>query len=176
MLAPRVVGRAGFGPSFLWSTALACAAPVLVPLATGPRPLVTAMIGASLFVGGAGITVAVVASTSLRQSVTPDRLLGRMNASMRLASYTAIPLGSLLAGFLGGAIGLRPALLVGAAGFALPVLCILPSQFLGSRTSRRHPRTPPEPSQPGGTLACAQAGAVGDPPKLSLQGRSGMPA
>jgi hypothetical protein len=108
VLAPRVVGRAGFGPTFLWSTALACAAPVLIPLAAGPRPLVTAMIVASFFLGGAGITVAVVASTSLRQSVTPDRLLGRMNATMRLASYSAIPLGSLLAGSLGAAIGLRP--------------------------------------------------------------------
>jgi Na+/melibiose symporter-like transporter len=139
VLAPRVVGRAGFGPTFLWSTALACAAPVLVPLATGPRPLVTAMIGVSFFVGGAGITVAVVASTSLRQSVTPDRLLGRMNASMRLASYTAIPLGSLLAGFLGGAIGLRPALLVGAAGFALPVLFILLSPIPGLRDLKETP-------------------------------------
>ena len=27
-----MVGRVGFGPVFLWSTALACAAPVLVPL------------------------------------------------------------------------------------------------------------------------------------------------
>ena len=44
VMAQRVVGRAGFGPTFLWSTALACAAPVLVPLASGPRPLVTAMI------------------------------------------------------------------------------------------------------------------------------------
>jgi MFS family permease len=143
VLAPRVVGRAGFGPTFLWSTALACAAPVLVPLASGPRPLMTAMIGASFFLGGAGITVAVVASTSLRQSVTPDRLLGRMNASMRLASYTAIPLGSLLAGFLGGAIGLRPALLVGAAGFALPVLCILLSPIPGLRDLQETPQDAP---------------------------------
>jgi MFS family permease len=143
VLAPRVVGRAGFGPTFLWSTALACAAPVLVPLAAGPRPLVTAMIVASFFLGGAGITVAVVASTSLRQNVTPDRLLGRMNATMRLASYTAIPLGSLLAGSLGAAIGLRPALLIGAAGFALPVLCILLSPIPGLRELKEAPEDAP---------------------------------
>jgi Na+/melibiose symporter-like transporter len=144
-LAPRVVGRVGFGPVFLWSTALACAAPVLVPLASGPRPLLTAMIGASFFIGGAGVTVAVVASTSLRQSVTPDRLLGRMNATMRLASYTAIPLGSLLAGFLGSAVGLRPALLIGAAGFALPVLCILMSPIPGLRDLKAAPEDAPRP-------------------------------
>jgi len=100
---------------------------------------VTAMIVASFFFGGAGITVAVVASTSLRQSVTPDRLLGRMNATMRLASYSAIPLGSLLAGSLGAAIGLRPALLIGAAGFALPVLCILLSPIPGLRELKEAP-------------------------------------
>ena len=143
VLAPRVVGRAGFGPTFLWSTALACVAPVLVPLASGPRPLVTFLVGASFFIGGAGITVAVVASTSLRQSLTPDRLLGRMNATMRLASYTAIPLGSLLAGFLGSAIGLRPALLIGAAGFALPVLCILISPIPGLRDLKEAPQEVP---------------------------------
>lgn len=143
VLAPRVVGRAGFGPTFFWSTALACAAPVLVPLAAGPRPLITAMIGASFFLGGAGVTVAVVASTSLRQSVTPDRLLGRMNATMRLASYTAIPLGSLLAGFLGSAIGPRLALLIGAAGFALPVLCILISPIPGLRDLKEAPQDVP---------------------------------
>jgi MFS family permease len=145
VVAPRMVGRAGFGPTFLRSTALACAAPVLVPLATGPRPLVTTMIGASFFLGGAGVTVAVVASTSLRQSVTPDRLLGRMNATMRLASYTAIPLGSLLAGFLGSAVGLRAALLIGAAGFVLPVLFILLSPIPGLSDLKEAPEDTPQP-------------------------------
>ena len=116
-----------------------------MPLATGPRPLVTAMVGASFFLGGAGITVAVVAATSLRQSVTPDRLLGRMNATMRLASYTAIPLGSLLAGFLGSAAGLRPALLIGAAGLALPVLCILMSPIPELRDLKKAPEDAPRP-------------------------------
>ena len=74
-----------------------------------------------------------------------ERLLGRMNATMRLASYTTIPLGSLLAGFLGSAVGLRPALLIGAAGFALPVLCILISPIPGLRDLKEasqdvHPR------------------------------------
>jgi MFS family permease len=145
VLAPRVVGRVGFGSVFLWSTALACAAPLLVPLATGPRPLVTTMVGASFFLGGAGVTVAVVASTSLRQSITPDRLLGRMNATMRLASYAAIPLGSLLAGFLGSAIGLRSALLIGAAGFVLPVLFILLSPIPGLSDLREAPEDAPQP-------------------------------
>jgi hypothetical protein len=68
-----------------------------------------------------------------------------MNATMRLASYTAIPLGSLLAGFLGSAVGLRPALLIGAAGFALPVLCILMSPIPGLRDLKEAPEDVPRP-------------------------------
>jgi hypothetical protein len=36
VLAPRVVGRVGFGPSFLWSTALACAARCSSPSPVAP--------------------------------------------------------------------------------------------------------------------------------------------
>jgi hypothetical protein len=104
---------------------------------------VTFLVGAGFFLGGAGVTVVVVASTSLRQSITPDRLLGRMNATMRLASYGAIPLGSLLAGFLGSAVGLRPASLMGAAGFALPVVCILISPIPGLRDLKEAPEDVP---------------------------------
>jgi hypothetical protein len=67
-----------------------------------------------------------------------------VNATMRLASYAAIPLGSLLAGFLGGAVGLRPALLAGAAGFVLPVLCILLSPIPGLRDLKEAPEDIPQ--------------------------------
>lgn len=124
-VAPRVVDRLGFGPAFLWGTALACAAPILVPLADGPRLVMTAMLIGAYFFSGIGVTISVIGSISLRQGITPNEILGRMNASMRLATYAAVPIGSLAAGFLGAVVGLRLALLVGAIGFVLPVLFIL---------------------------------------------------
>jgi predicted MFS family arabinose efflux permease len=60
-----------------------------------------------------------VLAVSLRQVVTPDRLLGRMNASYRFLTYGAIPLGALLGGALGELLGLRAAVAVGAVGSLL---------------------------------------------------------
>jgi MFS family permease len=120
VLAPRVVRRFGFGPTFVAGTALGCGAPLLVPLSGGP-----VSIAVSYLVTGFGVTISVIGSVTLRQAVTPAHLLGRVNAVMRLASYTAIPVGSLAAGLLATTVGLRAALFVGAAGLLLPVLVLL---------------------------------------------------
>ncbi len=57
---------------------------------------------------------------ALRQAITPDRLLGRMTATMRFLTVASAPLGSLVGGALATGIGLRGTLLtVGALGLAL---------------------------------------------------------
>ena len=80
-------------------------------------PVVTALpvpIGASMLASGAGIVLWNVITVSLRQRITPDRLLGRMNASYRLVGWGAMPLGAALGGVLAEALGLRGAFLVAA--------------------------------------------------------------
>jgi len=60
---------------------------------------------------------------ALRQAITPDRLLGRMTATMRFLAVAAAPLGSLVGGGLATAIGLRATLLVvGGLGIALALV------------------------------------------------------
>jgi MFS family permease len=81
-------------------------------------PVVTALpvpIGASMVVGGVGIVLWNVVTVSLRQRITPDRLLGRMNASYRLVGWGTMPLGAAAGGVLAEALGLRGAFLVAAA-------------------------------------------------------------
>ena len=63
-----------------------------------------------------------VAQVSYRQSVTPPHLMGRMNAAVRWIVWGTMPLGGLIGGALGTAIGIRPTLWIGfigtwAAGF-----------------------------------------------------------
>ncbi len=53
---------------------------------------------------------------SLRQGIAPERLLGRVNASVRFVAQGAMLLGSLTGGLLGDALGLRATLVVGAGG------------------------------------------------------------
>jgi MFS family permease len=65
------------------------------------------VVGAGFFVGGAGILVSNVITVSLRQRITPDRLLGRVNSSHRLVAYGTRPLGAALGGVLAQFLGLR---------------------------------------------------------------------
>jgi MFS family permease len=80
-------------------------------------PVVTALavpIGASWLATGAAVVLWNVVTVSLRQRITPDRLLGRMNASYRLVGWGTMPLGAAAGGVLAEALGLRGAFLVAA--------------------------------------------------------------
>ena len=90
---------------------------IVLNAATLAVPVVTTLpvpIGASMVASGAGIVLWNVVTVSLRQRITPDRLLGRMNASYRLVGWGTMPLGAALGGVLAEALGLRGAFLVAA--------------------------------------------------------------
>ena len=74
-----------------------------------------------------------VTAISLMQAITPDRLLGRANASRRFLVWGVIPLGDLAGGALASTIGLRETMFVGAIGAPLAVVPILlsPIRSLG---------------------------------------------
>jgi hypothetical protein len=67
-----------------------------------------------------------ITQVSLRQSITPQRLQGRMNATMRFLVWGTIPLGAFTGGVLGSTIGLRATMWVAAGG---GVLAIVPPLF-----------------------------------------------
>jgi MFS family permease len=113
---------------------LACAAPLLIPLADGPRIAVVALLLLAFFVYGVGLGTSSVHAVTLRQALTPTRLFGRMNASYRFFTYGAIPLGALLGGALAETIGLRPALAVAAAGLVTSLVWVLLSPLPRLRT------------------------------------------
>ena len=60
-----------------------------------------------------------IAEVSLRQSLVPANLLGRTNATLQFLSQGVAPLGALLAGILGGMIGLRLTIFIGVLGVML---------------------------------------------------------
>ncbi|MEV2240403.1 MFS transporter [Micromonospora sp. NPDC049891] len=143
-VAPRVVRRFGFGPTFVAGTALGCVAPVLVPLADGPPLTSGILIATSYLVTGFGVTISVIGSVTLRQTVAPANLLGRVNAVMRLASYAAVPLGSLATGLVATTFGVRNGLFIGVAGLLLPTLVLIFSPVLKLKdpldAGPQHPR------------------------------------
>ncbi len=125
LIAQRWAERLGVGPAIITSSALTALAALLVPLARGPLPALVGILMLSGFLLGIGNVVYNVTQVSLRQAITPGRLLGRMNASMRFLVWGTLPLGSLIGGALGQAIGVYPAISIGAAGGLLATLWVL---------------------------------------------------
>jgi predicted MFS family arabinose efflux permease len=88
-----------------------------------------------------------VLQVSFRQRATPDRLLGRMNATMRFLLTGAVALGAALAGLIGQYASLRTALWLAAIGLAL---VWVPPFFSPVRTMRDLPSEPSEPADLAG--------------------------
>ena len=143
VLAGRVTRRYGPGPAIIGGTLLVSLAMGAVPLAGGPAPAALALLVAAQVLHGIGTPIYSISQVSLRQAITPDRLLGRVNASRRFLVFGIGPLGALLGGFLGETIGLRSTLAVGAGGMALSLAWVVLSPL---RTLREQPDFAEQPA------------------------------
>lgn len=122
IVAQPIAAKCGTGRAIALATMVSGAAPLLLPIAGGRAAWPVAIMLTSFFLSGAGLTIANVHMVSLRQTITPTRLLARVNASFRFVSWGTMPIGGLLGGYLGDRIGLRAALLVvAAAGLTAPL-------------------------------------------------------
>lgn len=100
---------------------------ILFTLSVG-TPAVTTnpwIIGTMWALSGLGITVWNIIVVSLRQQLTPDAMLGRMNSCYRLLAWGTIPLGSLAGGLLAEAFGLQATFAIAAGFSALTALGLL---------------------------------------------------
>ena len=95
---------------------------VLMPLAPASFPIPFLVVSMTLV--GFGIVLYNVSGISLTQLLTPERLLGRVNASRRFIVWGTIPIGGLVSGGLASWIGLRPTMFVGSIGCILAVVPI----------------------------------------------------
>ncbi len=125
VLSSRITRRFGLGPTLTGATVLFVAASLLVPLASGPLTVAVPLLLVSRFVKGLTNLIYNVNQISLRQAVTLPGLRGRVNASMRFLAGGVTPVGALLGGLLGTALGLRATLAIGAVGVCLAVLPLL---------------------------------------------------
>ncbi len=124
LLARSLVARLGVGVTLLVSAA-SFGLESLVPLASLSNPAV--FLSLLFFALALALLTAPYNMTqvSLRQAITPDRVQGRMNATMRTVVWGTIPIGSILGGVLGSTVGLVPTIVSGgilagtAAGWIL---------------------------------------------------------
>jgi MFS family permease len=139
LTANRVATRFGVGATIVGAVMISGPAELLIAIA--PADLAVPFVAASVFLGGVGNTVYNINQVSLRQAITPERMQGRMNATMRFIVWGTIPVGSILGGVLGGLIGLHETIWIGAIG---GVFAFLPVFFSPVRRLRTIPAIDPE--------------------------------
>jgi MFS family permease len=122
MLARKLIGHFPVGRVVV-AGSLCGTGMLLVPAA--PQAYAIPFLVASQTVVAFGIVLYNTGAISVMQAITPDRMLGRMNASRRFLVWGVMPLGSLAGGALGSTIGLREALWIGAGVTALGFLPLL---------------------------------------------------
>ena len=141
------VGRAIWIPSVMFSVA-----GFAFPLAPQSFPVPVLLAGTLLFgIGGMAYNITQV---SLRQAITPERMQGRMNASMRWIVWGTMPIGSLVGGAIATSYSIKTALWVGAIGGAFTFLPVLLSSVakIGEMPKQVEEPTPAEANLAGGLL------------------------
>ena len=110
-----------------------------LPVAIAPDSLIVGAVALTGFLGGFCGVGWNINQVSLRQAITPPRMQGKMNATMRFIVWGTIPVGSIIGGFLGGAIGLHETIWVSALGSLVAFIPVALSPV-------RSIRTMPEPT------------------------------
>jgi MFS family permease len=120
--AERLSARLGVGPVIVHGLILTALAWQAFGLIGGPVWFATILLGLAMLLFDFGGVLYGINYLALRQAITPDRLMGRMTATMRFLTVAMAPLGSLVGGALATQVGTRGTLLtVGALGILLAI-------------------------------------------------------
>jgi len=132
LFAGRSASRLGIGPAMVMGLAVIGASMLLVPLAQGGMVVAAAFLVAQQL-GDGGFVVYSINEVTLRQTITPDRLLGRVNSVVEICAHSVLLLGILAGGALGETVGLRATLTFGAGAMLFAALWLALSPVRGIR-------------------------------------------
>ena len=135
-LAGWVARKLGIGPTLGVMVMVGGLALLATPIALVGAPAV--ILATTGFIEGLTIPIYNINQVSLRQAITPDRVQGRMNATMRTIVWGTIPLGAFIGGILGTSIGLVQTIALGGILSTLAASWI----FLGPVIRLREQPTP----------------------------------
>ncbi|MDQ2997500.1 MAG: MFS transporter [Chloroflexota bacterium] len=125
LLVRPATRRFGLGPIIVAGLLISSCSSLLIWLAGGWLAAAVPLMIAAQLIGDGAATAAQIDETSLRQTITPDAMLGRVNASMNVLGEGIGTLGLLAGGVLGELIGLRSTVAVAALGGLLGCVWIL---------------------------------------------------
>jgi MFS family permease len=118
LLAGRIIRSVGMGRSVVLGGALFGLGAIGAGIASGWW----AVVPFGIATGGVAINQA--AFVTLRQRLTPERVMGRVIAASRTIAWAGIPIGASLGGVLGDAVGLRPLYVSGGAAIVLTAVVL----------------------------------------------------
>jgi MFS family permease len=127
VVTSRLGRRLGIGPTYILGCVLFPVPLVLVPLAGGPYWLILAMLFLAEFGAGLGVMILDISAASIFAALVPHRLRSRVSGAYMVVNNGVRPVGSLIGGFLGTAIGLQTTLWIGVVGATAGFLWLLPS-------------------------------------------------
>jgi MFS family permease len=133
LTAQRVADWLGTGRAMVVGLAVGGFAMALPPLAHGAGASSVALLVAQQLIGDGALTIYFISSVTLVQTVTPHAILGRVNASLRFLNHSSTLIGLLAGGVAGQFVGLRPTMLVGAAGVWLAAALLAASPIRDCR-------------------------------------------
>ena len=139
-LVGPLTARWGLGPVMIAALFLETLSRLLLPFASGTPIQAAAILAVSQALLGLTVPLWTVSSSSLQQAVTPERLLGRVNAATRFVGLGVAPPAAFGAGLLADAIGLRPTL------FASALIAAVAFVYLLASPVRRFRHPEPEPA------------------------------
>ena len=137
LLAAWLTRRVGIGVTLLITPMIIGGSDLLIPLAGLIPHLAFALVGLAQFLFGLARPVLSINQVSLRQAITPERLQGRMNATVTFVVFSLPTLGALLGGLLGQYLGLPQTLVIAGVGEILACVWIV---FSPVRTLREGPK------------------------------------
>ena len=140
-IARWLPARIGLGPAMILLLGLGQGSLVLIPLANGPDWVIIACLGVQQFLGDALMVAYFILQTSLRQTVLPQNVLGRANATIPIAVGATLPFSILFAGWLAATTDVRSIVWIGAIGGNALVFILFFSQI---RTLKEMPKVEEE--------------------------------
>jgi MFS family permease len=135
IFATRIGRRIGLGPAYALGLVVFPVSLLLIPLA-GPdmsMTVILALLFGSEFGAGLGVMILDINVGAIIYARTPDRIRARAGGAFRFVNYGVRPIGALLGGLLGSALGVREAILVTTIAAIGGVLFLIGSPVLRLR-------------------------------------------
>ena len=125
-VAPRVTRRLGSGATMILGLGVFGLSLSFIPLAKGATFL-SALLLVAQQLGDGFCVLYEINQATLRQTLASERMLGRVNATFQFLNLGATLIGSLIAGLLGGVLGVRLVLVLGCCCALLAVIALAAS-------------------------------------------------